>query len=413
MAQSHATMIALMPGPGAAPVTTTPKVALLIETARGYGRQMLRGIVRYARLHGPWGFYVTPGDFEQALPKMQQWGGTGIIARIETRKIAKAILESGLPAIALDLSEKQLQPEHPLSQLSEVASDSSGAARMAAEHLLQRGFRHFAFVGVAGRIWSQRREHGFCQSITSAGFAVDVYRPPRAARDRFWGREQAVLSEWLGNLPKPVGLMACHDDRGREVLEACRSANIRVPEEIAVIGVDNDELLCELADPPLSSVVLNAEGVGYRAAALLDRMMRRRLRKPRRLVAEPLYVATRRSTDIVAIDDPEIAAALGYMHDHAAERIQVEDVVHHLAISRRNLEMRFQAIVGRTLHAELQRIRLERARRFLVETDVPIPTVAESVGYRTPSYFIQVFRAEHKLTPAKYRRNLRADHRTS
>ena len=392
-------------------MTETPKVALLIETARGYGRQMLRGIVRYARLHGPWGFYVTPGDFEQALPKMQQWGGTGIIARIETRKIAKAILDSGLPTIALDLSEKQLKPEHPLSRLSEVASDSDGAAKMAAEHLLERGFRHYAFVGVAGRIWSQRRESGFCESITSAGFAVDVYRPPHVARDRVWGREQAVLSEWLRNLPKPVGLMACHDDRGREVLEACRAANIRVPEEIAVIGVDNDELLCELADPPLSSVVLNAEGAGYRAAALLDRMMRRRLRKPRRLVAEPLYVATRRSTDIVAIDDPEVAAALGFMHDHAAERIQVEDVVHHLAISRRNLEIRFQACVGRTLHAELQRIRLERARRFLVETDVPIPKVAESVGYRTPSYFIQVFRAEHKVTPARYRRNLRADYR--
>jgi LacI family transcriptional regulator len=201
--------------------------------------------------------------------------------------------------------------------------------------------------------------------------------------------------------------MACNDDRGREVLEACRSSGIRVPEEIAVVGVDNDELLCELADPPLSSVVLNAEGVGYRAAALLDRMMRRRWRKPRRLVAEPLYVVTRRSTDMVAIADPEVAAALGFIHDHAAEPIGVEDVVRHLAISRRNIEIRFQKCVGRTLHAELQRVRLERARRFLVETDIPIPKVAESVGYRTASYFIQVFRAEHNMTPAKYRRHLR------
>jgi LacI family transcriptional regulator len=385
----------------------TPKVALLIETARGYGRQMLRGIVRYARLHGPWGFYVTPGDFEQALPKMQQWGGTGIIARIETPKIAKAILESGLPTIALDLSEKQLEPEHPLSRLSEVASDSFRAAEMAAEHLLERGFRHFAFVGVAGRVWSQRREASFCQSVSAAGFDPQVYRPPRAGRDRVWEREQPVLADWLLHLPKPAGVMACNDDRGREVLEACRSSGIRVPEELAVVGVDNDELLCDLADPPLSSVVLNAEGVGYRAAALLDRMMRRRWRKPRRLVAEPLYVVTRRSTDMVAIDDPEVAAALGFIHDHAAEPIGVEDVVHHLAISRRNIEIRFQRIVGRTLHAELQRVRLERARRFLLETDVPVPKIAESVGYRTPSYFIQVFRAEHDMTPAKYRRHLR------
>jgi len=387
----------------------TPKVALLIETARGYGRQMVRGIVRYARLHGPWGFYITPGDFEQALPKMQQWGGTGIIARIETPRIAKAILESGLPTIALDLSEKELEPEHPLSQVSEVASDSVRAAHMAAEHLLERGFRHYAFIGIAGRVWSSRREASFCRSVSDAGFEVRVYQTPRAARDRVWEREQPILAAWLRQLPKPAGVMACNDDRGREVLEACRAARIRVPEELAVIGVDNDELRCELADPPLSSVVLNAEGVGYRAAALLDRMMRRRGRKPRRLVAEPLYVVNRRSTDIVAIDDPEVAAALGFIHDHAAEPIQVDDVVRHLDISRRNLEIRFQDSVGRTLHAELQRVRLERARRFLVETDAPIPTIAKSVGYSTPSYFIQVFRAEHDMTPAKYRRRLRAE----
>lgn len=391
----------------------TPKVALLIETARGYGRQMLRGIVRYARLHGPWGFYITPGDFEQALPKMQQWGGTGIIARVETPRIAKAILDSGLPTIALDLSEAELKPDHPLSRLSEVSSDSAGAARMVAGHLLERGFRSFAYVGVTGRVWSDRREVSFCRSIADAGFLVEVYRPPRSRRDQQWGREQPILAEWLRSLPKPTGVMACNDDRGREVLEACRAAGIHVPEELAVIGVDNDQLLCELADPPLSSVALNAEGTGYRTAALLDRMMQHRLRKPRRLKAKPLHVVTRRSTDIVAIEDPEVAAALRFIHAHAAEPIQIEDVVRHLAISRRNLEIRFQSLVGRTLHAELHRLRMERARQFLAETDLPIPKVAESVGYSTPSYFIQVFRAEHDTTPAKYRRHLRDNSKTN
>ena len=384
-----------------------PKVALLIETARGYGRQMLRGIVRYSRLHGPWGFYIAPGDFEQALPQMRQWGGTGIIARVETPRIGKAILETGLPSIVLDLSHKQLRPEHPLSQLSEVASDSAGAAEMAAEHLLGRGFRHYAFVGIAHRVWSDRREESFCEAVDRAGCEVHVYRPPRAARNRVWEREQPHLAEWLRQLPKPAGLMACNDDRGREVLEACRTADVRVPEQLAVIGVDNDELLCELADPPLSSVALNAQGVGYRAAALLDRMMRRRVRRPRRLVAEPLHVVSRRSTDIVAIEDAEVAAALSFIHENATALIQVEDVVRHLEISRRNLEIRFQKLVGRSPHAELQRVRLERARRFLVESDLPVPKVAESVGYSTGSYFIQVFRKEFGTTPARYRRGLR------
>jgi LacI family transcriptional regulator len=390
-----------------------PKVALLVETARGYGRQMLRGIVRYARLHGPWGFYITPGDFEQALPKMQQWGGTGIIARIETPRIAKAILDSGLPTIALDLSEKELASGHPLARLSEVASDSHGAAQMAAEHLLARGFREFAYVGIAGRVWSQRREAGFRCSISAAGFTVRTYKPPRSSRQRVWELEQPILAEWLRYLPKPVGVMACNDDRGREVLEACRVAEIQVPEELAVIGVDNDELLCELSDPPLSSVALNAEGVGYRAAALLDRMMRRPLRKPRRLVAHPVHVVTRRSTDVVAIEDPDIAKALGFIHDHAAELIQIQDVVRYVAISRRNLETRFRKLVGRTPHDELQRVRLQRAIRFLVETDLSIPKIAEAVGYNTPSYFIQVFRKEYATTPARYRRHMRASEETN
>ena len=262
-------------------MSRTPKVALLIETSRGYGRALLRGVVRYARLHGPWGFYVTPGDFAQVLPRMQSWGGTGIIARIETPGVARAVLDSGLPAIALDLAEEQLRPDHPLARFSEIASDSHGAARMAAEHLLERGFRHYAFVGTTGRVWSDRRLESFCARIREAGFQPHVYDPPRARRDRVWEREQLVLARWLAELPRPIGLMSCDDDRGREVLEACRAGGLHVPEEVAVIGVDNDELLCELADPPLSSVALNVEPGGYRLAGLLDRLMRAPRSRPR------------------------------------------------------------------------------------------------------------------------------------
>jgi LacI family transcriptional regulator len=168
----------------------------------------------------------------------------------DTPAIAKAILDSGLPTIALDLSEQELKPPHPLSELSEVSSDSTGAARMAANHLVERGFRSFAFAGITGRVWSQRRERSFCRAITEAGYTVEVYGSPRSRREQKWEREQPKLADWLSGLPRPTGVMACNDDRGREVLEACRAAEIRVPEELAVIGVDDDELLCEPADPP-------------------------------------------------------------------------------------------------------------------------------------------------------------------
>ena len=387
--------------------TPTPKVALLIETARGYGRQLLRGIVRYARLHGPWGFYVSPGDFEQALPKMQQWGGTGIIARIETPKIAEAILAAGLPTIALDLSDGQLRADHPLSRFSEISSGSREAAQMAAKHLLERQLRHYAFVGIAGRVWSRRREEGFCKRIRAAGFEPHVYTPPRRLQDRGWDREQTVLAQWLRTLPKPVGLLACNDDRGREVLEACRAADVNVPEEIAVLGIDNDELLCELADPPLSSVAFNAERGGYLAAELLDRMMRRQLRKSRRLVVEPLHVVARRSTDMSALEDQDVAGALRFIHHHAGQPIRIDDVVDHLQVSRRTLEIRFQRALGRTVHAEIQSARLERAKRLLLETDMQMPKVAEVAGYGSASYLIQVFRQEFGMTPARYRLQVR------
>lgn len=386
----------------------SPRVALLVETARSYGRALLRGIVQYARLHGPWSFYLTPGDFEQMLPRMQSWGGTGIIARIETPRVARAILESGLPAIALDLTEAQLRPSHPLSRLGEVASDSRGAARLATEHLLDCGLRHLAFVGLTGRVWSDRREAAFVDRVREAGLEPHVYRPPRSPDDRAWEREQPVLARWLRRLPRPAGVLACNDDRGREVLEACRAAGLRVPEDLAVVGVDNDELLCELADPPLSSVALNAEAGGYRVAALLDQMMRGKVRTPGRLVVEPLGVVTRRSTDIRALDDPVVAEALRFLHDHAAEPIGVEDLVARLLVSRRSLEIRFRRLVGRTPHEELQRVRLERVRRLLLETDLPLPRIATAAGYGTATHLARVFHRTYGSTPARYRRRLRA-----
>ena len=312
-----------------------PKVALLIETARGYGRGLLRGIVHYSRLHGPWSFYVTPGDFEQVLPKMQHWGCTGIIARIATPKVAKAILESGLPTIALDLTAEEIQSDNPLSKFSEIASDSYHAAQMAAEHLLERKFPHYAFVGTVSRVWSDRRQQSFCERIAAAGYQPHIYSIPRRKRHRDWDQEQAILADWLKGLPTPLGLMACNDDCGREVLEACRAANIHVPEQIAVVGVDNDRLLCELSDPPLSSVELDTERGGYEAAALLEKLMQGRVRKPQRLIVVPLHVVTRRSSDIIALEDVEVAAALKFIHDRATNPICIEDVVEHVQLSRR------------------------------------------------------------------------------
>ena len=385
-----------------------PKVALLIETSRGYGRSMLRGIVRYASLYGPWQFYVTPGDFEQALPAMEQWGGTGIIARIETARVARAIIQSGLPTVALDISQNIPLDALAGARMSEIASDSFNAAVKAAEHLLEIGLRNFAFVGEPFRKWSHNRALGFIHRLEEAGYKPTLYEPPRQKAQLHWEREQPHLSEWLRSLPKPIGILACNDDRGRQVLEACRAANVIVPLEVAVVGVDNDELLCELATPPLSSVALNAEAGGYRAAELLDKMMKGEVTQPQRLVVEPLYVVQRRSTEASAVDDPDIAAALNTIHALATKPITIDEIVDQLSVSRRMFEIRFRKAVGRTPHQELRRVRLLRAQQMLLETDNSIAEIALAAGFCSPAHLAHVFQKDLQKTPAQYRR----EHRT-
>jgi LacI family transcriptional regulator, galactose operon repressor len=386
------------PAPG-----SHPKVTLLIESSRGYGRGLLRGIVRYAQLHGPWSFYIRPGDFEQTLPEMKLWGGAGIIARVESRPMAEAIAAADVPTVLVGIDPRLIHEVPGLERMSVVSSDCEGAARLAAAHFLERGFEYFGYVGVRGRTWSSRRSIAYCEAIRAAGFTPFVYDPSRIKRERSWEYEQPRLARWIEELPKPAALMACDDDRGRGVLEACRLAGVRVPEEVAVIGVDDDQLFCELADPPLSSVALNSEQGGYRTAHLLDQLMHAKISTPQHLIVEPTHVVTRRSSDVKAISGREVGIALSFIHRNRSRHFTVTDVAEVVGTSRRNLEMKFRKAVGRTILAEIQRVRLEHAKRMLRETDLPIPQIAESSGYNSVSYLTQVFRREVGVSPAKYR----------
>jgi LacI family transcriptional regulator len=338
---------------------------------------------------------------------MKLWGGSGIVARVETSQMAQAILAAGVPTVIVDADPRIGELATELANFSNVSSDSEGAARLAAEHLKERGFEHYAFVGLPGRVWSDRRWDAFDNAVRQAGFEPYVFKAPHSKTDGSWESEQSSLARWIEDLPKPVGLMACNDDRGRGVLEACRLAGVRVPEEVAVIGVDNDELFCELSDPPLSSVALNTEHGGYRTAHLLDQLMQHKITTPQQLIVEPTHVVTRRSTDVKAYDGREVGAALSYIHRNRSRAFNVNDVAQAVGTSRRNLEKKFRKSVGRTILAEIQRIRLDHAKRMLRETDLPISQVAESSGYNSTSYLTQVFRKEVGVSPAKYRTRFR------
>lgn len=380
-----------------------PKVALLVETSRGIGRELLRGIARYSSLNGPWCFHISPGDFKQAVPKIKQWGGTGIIARIPDEKSANAILKAGVPTIALGLSDEQLLANNPLSQLSEISSNPHDVALLAAEHLLECSLESFAFVGSGDRGWSKRRELAYCDILATRGYVPHVYRQPARKADCVWEREQAHMAKWIAGLPPRTGIFACDDDRGREVLEACVLAERRVPDDIAVVGVDNDHVFCELSDPSLSSVALNAYGAGFRAAELLDGLMNKRLRKPQRILIEATGVVSRRSTDTVAVDDKHLVSAIQFIRRTNGRTISVDQVVREAALSRRALEKRFREMLGRTVHEEIQLARLKSAKRLLIETEYPISKCAKIAGFKTTGYFIQFFVKWVGKTPRRYR----------
>lgn len=398
--------------PGPAP--PRPHVALLVETALGSGRDILRGIARYVRGHGPWALYHEPRNLEDSLPGwLRTWQGDGVIARIQNRRIAARVLEIGIPAVDV-LGVAESSGALPLVHVDDEAIGRTGAA-----HLLERGFRRFAFFGIRGENWSSRRWTAFREAVGARGCRCDLHEVPRAAwQGGDWETLEDDLAAWLGRLAKPAGVMLCSDQLGPKILEACRRAGISVPEEIAVVGVDNDQPLCEICDPALSSVQAGHHQVGYQAAALLDRLMaaKRTGCAPTALpfpdapvLVPPGGVITRQSSDALAIEDRAVARALRHIREHACDGIDVGQVVSAAAVSRSVLQRRFRDVLGHTILDELVEARLKRARQLLVETRLPLHEVAVRSGFNHQEYMGSVFRLKLGTTPARYRSSVR-DH---
>jgi len=377
------------------------KVALIIETSNAYGRNLLQGVVGYIREHAPWSFYlVEQGRGDDPPTWLSRWDGNGIIARIESPRIAAEVINSGLPAV--DLSAGRFIPSLPW-----VETDDRAIAQLAADHFMERGFKNFAYCGDSRFQWSRRRGAAFVEIVRQAGRNVFEFDPQRHNEDKISGRANC-LGEWLQALPKPVGVFACYDIQGQQVLDACRDFSLTVPENVAVIGVDNDELLCDLAFPPLSSIIPNARLAGYEAAALLDRMMRGEQIPPVETRIAPLGIHLRQSTDILAVDDAQIAQALRFIRDHACDPIAVQDILRVVPLSRRVLEKRFAKLLGHSPHAEILAARLTRGKRLLSETNLSLEQIAEKLGFDHPEYLSVTFKKHYGSTPRDFRRSARA-----
>jgi len=377
-----------------------PKVILLIESSRASGRALLRGVADYSHHYGPWSFSWEPAGLDKVQPMLETGDADGIILR-DVEEVAE-ILAYGLPTVVIGHRKTEIPG------LINVVTDSEAIGRMGAEHLLGCGFKHFAFCGylktpLENTTWAEIRREFFGERIRAAGFED----PPHYALSIYaknWSREWRELAQWLVALPKPLGLMACNDDCAQRVMEVCKLTGLAVPDEVGIVGVDNDEVVCGLTNPPMSSIAINFERAGYEAASALHGLMQGMPVAPDRIMAAASHVVTRRSTDFVAADEPHLAKALRFIRDRARGGISVDQVASSAGLSRRALEKRFRKQLGRSILEEVRRIRTDQIARLLVETDLPVAKIADQLGFPDTQHIARYFQAGKRISPVAYRK---------
>jgi LacI family transcriptional regulator len=380
-----------------------PHVAVCVDNGRAHGRGVLKGIADYVDTYGPWSLFLDPqADSDRAGGRSKNWKGDGILTYVDEPARAKRLRKSGIPTVELFAFRDD-------ALLPLVASDDVAIGRIAAEHLVDRHFQFFAFTGYRGVVWSERRKRGFLHALRQAGMAapccLDIARPRTLPE---WERVQEQLTHWAKDLPKPIGLMACSDHHAQRVLDACQRAGICVPDEISVIGVDNNEEVCRLSNPPLTSVMDDPRTVGFEGARLLDQLMSGEVlaRRVQPKWIPPLGVVTRRSTDVTAIEDRLMAEVIRFMREYACTGLNMKELPARFGLSRTVFYRRFQDALQRSPHEEILRIQMERAKALLTQTSLPLEKIAELSGFQTAAYLSVVFKRQLARTPSDFRQSV-------
>ena len=375
------------------------KIAVILNLNKQYDRYLVAGIARYVREQGDWSLYLED-EPHLRIPDFKTWKGHGVIADLDDENLYKQLVDLKIPVVGLG-GGYGLYTDN--GQIPYIYTDNKGIAELGAEHLYDRGFRNFAFSNIAPTAingWAAERQDFFSSYINARGCKCHSFAEEEKHSN--WEGMLQNLMNWLKALPKPLGLMAANDAKARHVLEACRRLGLRVPEDIAVVGVDDDPMMCELATPSLTSVIQGTDKLGYEAARLLDKKLKGE-DKVTGITVEPLGISIRQSTDIIAIDDELISKALAYIRENACNFIQVEDVSRFCGVSRSTLEKRFKAVLGQSVHFEIAKIQIKQALRLLVETTLPLKTVAEKSGFSTVQYMTMKVKEKTGKTPKNYR----------
>ena len=379
------------------------KIVLLSDFAEDYTKDLLRGITRYSRDHGPWTFCRTPLYYRETMGIdgivnwAKEWEADGIIGQFHDEEEIRKFTAAGIPVIAQDFEER-------FADVPNITGAYRETGRLGAEYFLKKGFRNFAFYGFNNIVWSRERAEGFDEKVQEMGHTVHYYDQQNSRSMDLWYYKPSDLSQWLNSLPKPIALMTCDDNQGHHITEAARHAGIRIPEEIAVLGVDNDEMMCDLSDPPLSSIGLDTEKAGYEVARLMAQMIEEKTCMGPDIIVKATQVITRHSTDIFASKDKYIVSALKYIHDNLDKNLKVDQVLKEVPLSRRSLEKRFVKTTGYPVYEYIYNQRIEKFTQKLLETDLTIFEIALDLGLNDSKNIARQFKQIKGLTPVEYRK---------
>lgn len=377
------------------------QVAVLVETEDSWGVGVIRGIADYSKDYGHWNLLIDPRDNEQrsALPDL--WKGDGVIARIGSRLQLNQIKNRKLPTVNVDTVFEGLDGVY------DVVTDDDKRAELAFSHLRDRGFEEFGYFAPPSKKYSSKRGERFIEVVEKEGYKCRVYKPGyRAGRRIGWEERQRRVSRWLRSLPSPVAVLTVDAHHGRQLVEICNMSGVRVPDEVAILAGDNDELMCDVSSPPLSSVALAGRKIGFEAASLLDHLMHGQKPEQKAYKVPPEGVISRQSTDILAIDNESVVRALRFIQNHAFQGIVVKDILREVPVSRRSLEIQFKHYLGRSPAEEIRRVRLEKGQELLARSDNSIGEIAVTCGFANSTRFGVAFRQRFGMTPLAYRKQL-------
>ena len=381
-------------------------VLIISDFTESFSHKLLAGLVDYSRRKEQWIVRRMPPSYKAkiGIPGVirvaKEWEVDAVIAQFEPTDEVDLFAENGIVAIAQDYKKK-------FSSIPNVTGDYLGTGRMAARFFIDRGFRNFGFFGFNDVCWSDERCEGFRREVDEAGFGGSFYAYRMQEIEMVWHYQRNRLREWLATVPKPIAIMACDDNQGSNLIEACHDTGIKIPSDVSVIGVDNDEALCSLGSTTLTSVQMDIERGGWEAAALVERLVADPKAPVADVVLKPIKIVERMSTAAFATDDQQILKAILFIHQNVLKKISVGDVMAEAALSRRLLERRFKIVTGKTLYEYITELKLKHFAEQLQETDLQVMEIALSMGENDTKSISRRFKQIYGCTPGEWRERQR------